>query len=159
MAWATARECHPSSRDEYLLLAVDEARGEALAREIENAWNAHDMKRFAACFAEDADFVNVRGVWMRGRDDIREKHAESHASRFKDSTMQLRLASFREIASDVGVMHVAWQLEGHDESGPAATTGTRRGIWSWTVRDRGGRLEIVSSHNTDILARPGTAAE
>ena len=38
----------------------------ALVSEVEQAWNAHDISRFAACFAEDADFVNVRGWWWRG---------------------------------------------------------------------------------------------
>ena len=132
---------------------MDEAKAQALVQEIEAAWNTHDMMRFAACFAEDADFVNVAGLWMRGRDEIEEKHAASHADRFKDSTMQMKLAALKEIARDVGVMHVTWQLEGHRESGPTRTTGTRRGIWSWTVRSRDRRLEIVSSHNTDALAQ------
>lgn len=65
--------------------------------------------------------------------------------------MQMRLAAFKEVGSGVGVMHVTWQLEGHGESGPSRTTDTRRGIWSWTIRDDNGRLEIVSSHNTDVL--------
>lgn len=134
---------------------MDETSCEALVQEVEAAWNTHDMKRFAACFAEDADFVNVGGVWMRGRDDIEEKHTTSHAGRFKNSTMQMRLAAFKRVGSGVGVMHVTWQLEGHGVSGPSRTTDTRRGIWSWTIRDRDGRLEIVSSHNTDIL-RPST---
>lgn len=109
------------------------------------------MKRFAACFAEDADFVNVAGAWVRGRDDIEAKHAASHADRFKNSTMQMQLAAFKQVGSGVGVMHVRWQLEGHGVSGPRRTTDTRRGIWSWTIRERDGRIEIVSSHNTDIL--------
>lgn len=137
-----------------VLVTVDEANGEALVREIEAAWNAHDMTRFAACFGEDADFVNVAGVWMRGRDAIEKKHAASHAARFKDSTMEMRLAAFKQIAPGVGVMHITWQLEGRAESGPRRTTETRRGVWSWTVRDHRAKLEIVSAHNTDILAPP-----
>jgi uncharacterized protein (TIGR02246 family) len=37
----------------------------ALVDEIEAAWNSHDMGRFAACFAADADFVNVAGAWWQ----------------------------------------------------------------------------------------------
>jgi uncharacterized protein (TIGR02246 family) len=123
----------------------------ALVDEIEAAWNSHDMGRFAACFAADADFVNVAGAWWRGREEIEERHAASHADRFKDSTMSLELAAFKEIVPEIGVMHVRWQLDGHGESGPRRTTETRRGIWSWTVRRHDGKLEIVSSHNTDVL--------
>ena len=133
---------------------MDETDVEALVQEVQGAWNTHDMKRFGACFSEDADFVNVAGRWIRGRDDIEAKHTASHADRFKNSVMQLQLAAFKQVGSGVGVMHVTWQLDGHGESGPRGTTDTRRGIWSWTIRDHDGRLEIVSSHNTDILARP-----
>ena len=124
----------------------------ALVSEIEAAWNSHDMSRFAASFAADADFVNVVGEWMRGRDQIENEHAAMHAGQFKDSTMRLELAASREIGPGVGVMHVRWWLDGHGPSGPTRTTAIRRGIWSWTVRDEGGKLEVVSSHNTDMLA-------
>ncbi len=130
----------------------------ALVDEIEAAWNSHDMSRFAACFAADADFVNVAGAWWHGRKEIEERHAASHAGRFKNSTMSLELAAFKEVGPEIGVMHVRWQLDGHGESGPRRTTETRRGIWSWTVSRHDGELEIVSSHNTDVLSpSPGSA--
>jgi hypothetical protein len=44
--------------------AVDETQVSALAAEVEAAWNVHDMARFAACFAADADFVNVTRPFM-----------------------------------------------------------------------------------------------
>ena len=133
---------------------MDEMDAVALVEEIELAWNSHDMRRFAACFAADADFVNVAGAWWRGRGEIEEKHAASHADHFKDSSMQMELAAFRQVAPGVGVVHVNWRLEGHGSSGPRQTVETRRGIWSWTVRGRGHQLEIVSSHNTDVLGPP-----
>ena len=140
----------------YRLLNMKEARVAGLVDEMQAAWNTHDMKRFAACFAADADFVNVAGAWWRGRDEIEEKHAASHAGRFKDSRMEMQLAAFRDIGAGIGIVHVMWQLEGHGESGPRRTIETRRGIWSWTVRERGEHFEIVSSQNTDILSsRPG----
>ena len=55
------------------MLIVEEAQVAALVDEIEAAWNTHDMNRFAACFAPDADFVNVAGAWWRGARRDREK--------------------------------------------------------------------------------------
>jgi uncharacterized protein (TIGR02246 family) len=138
--------------------AVNQKDAEALVTEIEAAWNSHDMARFAACFATDADFVNVAGAWWRGRKEIEEEHAARHADRFNNSRMQVRLASFREIGTGIGVMHVTWRLDGHAESGPRMTTDPRRGIWSWTVRRHDGQLEIVSSHNTDVIDALPTSA-
>ena len=137
---------------------MNQKAAEELVAEIEAAWNSHDMARFAACFAKDADFVNVVGAWWRGRKEIEEEHAARHADRFKNSRIQVRLASFREIAPSIAVLHVPWRLDGHAESGPSVTADTRRGIWSWTVRQHDGQLEIVSSHNTDVLgALPASA--
>lgn len=130
----------------------------ALVDEIEAAWNSHDMSRFAACFTADADFINVAGAWWRGREEIEERHAARHTDMFKNSTMRLELAAFKEVGPEIGVMHVRWQLDGHGESGPRQTTETRHGIWSWTVRRHDGTLEIVSSHNTDVLNPSPTSA-
>jgi uncharacterized protein (TIGR02246 family) len=130
----------------------------ALVDEIEAAWNSHDTGRFAACFAADADFVNVAGAWWRGREEIEERHAARHADMFKNSTMRLELAAFKEVGPEIGVVHVRWQLDGHGVSGPRRTTQTRRGIWSWTMRRHDGKLEIVSSHNTDVLTPSNASA-
>jgi uncharacterized protein (TIGR02246 family) len=125
-----------------------------LVTEVEQAWNAHDMSRFAAFFAEDADFVNVRGWWWRGRGEIEQKHALFHETIFSDSTMALELASVREVAPDVVVAHVKWRMVGHEVGGPEQTPEPRIGIWSWVIRDRDGGVEIVSSHNTDTMPVP-----
>jgi uncharacterized protein (TIGR02246 family) len=125
-----------------------------LVTEVEQAWNAHDMSRFAAFFAEDADFVNVRGWWWRGRGEIEQKHALFHETIFSDSTMALELASVREVAPDVVVAHVKWRMVGHEVGGPEQTPEPRIGIWSWVIRDRDGGVEIVSSHNTDTMPGP-----
>jgi SnoaL-like domain len=59
---------------EITVAVVNQKDADGLVREIEDAWNSHDMRRFAACFAADADFVNVVGAWWRGRAEIEEKH-------------------------------------------------------------------------------------
>src|SRR5213596_2396302 len=107
---------------------MNQVDASALVDEIRGAWNSHDMCRFAACFSADADFVNVTGAWWRGRDEIEEKHAAGHADMFKNSTMQLELAAFKEVGRGVGVMHVRWRLDGHGESGPRRATETRWGL-------------------------------
>jgi uncharacterized protein (TIGR02246 family) len=125
-----------------------------LVTEVEQAWNGHDMSRFAACFAEDADFVNVRGWWWHGRGEIEQKHALFHETIFSESTMALELASVRELAPGVVVAHVSWRMIGHEVGGPEQTPEPRMGIWSWVIRDRDGVVEIVTSHNTDTLPVP-----
>ncbi|MCP8999341.1 SgcJ/EcaC family oxidoreductase [Pseudarthrobacter sp. RMG13] len=46
-----------------------------IAEEFAAAWNAVDPEALAALFVEDADFVNVVGLWWTNRHQIRENHA------------------------------------------------------------------------------------
>jgi uncharacterized protein (TIGR02246 family) len=55
------------------------------------------MERFASVFAVDADFVNVRGWWWRGREEIQKNHATLHCTSFKESTMDLELSGSRRL--------------------------------------------------------------
>ena len=135
---------------------MDEQAVAALVGEVGQGWNTHDMTRFAACFAEDADFVNVRGWWWRGRENIERNHALFHETIFRNSTMELELAAAKEVGSGVVVAHVQWRMLGHEVGGPQQTSEPRVGIWSWVIRDRDGVLEVVSSHNTDTMEVPAT---
>lgn len=130
----------------------DTALTELLAA-VEEAWNTHDMKSFAAHFAEDADFINVRGWWWRGQ-EIERRRAALHETMFGESSMSLELASTRELCRGVVLAHVRWRMIGHEFGGPDKTSEPRTGIWSWVVRHRDGSAEIVSSHNTDTVEVP-----
>lgn len=138
---------------------VKEAAVGNLAVEIETAWNTHDMARFARCFGVDADFVNVGGMWWRGRPEIEERHAESHRGRFSRSRIELHVAATRTIAPGVAVAHIRWALVGHEPSGPRRTVEPRHGIWTWVLRDVDGRVEIVAGHNTDSFEPVATKKE
>ena len=48
-------------------------------------WNHHDMEAFGKLFAPDADFVNVGGSWLKGRQDIQMNHAFYHGTIPADS--------------------------------------------------------------------------
>jgi len=114
------------------------------------------MARFGACFTEDADFVNVRGWWWRGRPEIERNHALFHETIFSDSRITLELAAFRDLVPGVAVAHVSWRMVGHEVGGPQQTAEPRIGIWSWVIQDRDGNPEIVSSHNTDTMEIPAS---
>ena len=49
----------------------DSAALEHIVRRLESAWNAMDGPAFAAAFAAEADFVNIRGEHFRGKADRR----------------------------------------------------------------------------------------
>ncbi len=54
-----------------------------------DAWNRHDMADFASLFAPNAEFVNVVGLWWKGRAEIQRAHEFAHTTFFKHSRLTM----------------------------------------------------------------------
>jgi uncharacterized protein (TIGR02246 family) len=96
-------------------------------------WNSHDIKSFAALFAENADFVNVIGLWWRGRPEIQKAHEALHATRMRNSHLVATETAVRVLRPGVAVTHVRWELTG-DTGIDGVTLPPRQG--STVARDR-----------------------
>jgi uncharacterized protein (TIGR02246 family) len=81
--------------------AEDVAAARALVAAYEDAWNRHDMRALGALFADDAEWVNIVGMWWRDRAALTEAHAAYHATMFKDTPTRLDVGSVRALAPDV----------------------------------------------------------
>ena len=68
------------------LTPADRAALENVVRQLEAAWNAMDGSAFAAPFADDADFVTIRGEHFRGRPAIAAGHAAIFQTIYAGST-------------------------------------------------------------------------
>ena len=79
-----------------------DAAGE-IAASFAATWNRHDMDEFGRLFHEDASFVNVIGMHMRGRPEIQQAHTSVHAGPYRDSSLVLEVAEARELAPNVVV--------------------------------------------------------
>lgn len=127
-----------------------------------DAWNRHDMKAFGQLFAPDADFVNVQGVWWKGRAEIELHHAYSHGTiskseaatlnpqlrhygMFRHSTMAFQSITVRLIRPDLAIAHVSWRL-----TGDSRTTVARTGMLTFVLAPTNGRWLIVAAQNTEI---------
>ncbi len=60
----------------------DEALRQVLAS-YEAAWKMHDMRALAPLFRDDAVWVNVVGMYWRGKDAVVRAHAAFHETIFK----------------------------------------------------------------------------
>lgn len=129
---------------------TDIADAEDLPAEIAAAWNAGDASRFAALFADDADFVNVVGLWWEKRRAIEKAHAYGFERIFANARMTVERVKVRSLGSQVRVVHFRWAMEGQTapDGSPA---GRRTGIMSLVAQVTSGGLEIVSAQNTDII--------
>ena len=133
------------------LLQEDRAALEAIVHQLETAWNAGDGPAFAAPFAEDADFVNVRGDHMKGKTVIAEGHAGIFRSIYAGSVNSYTVEGARLLLPDVALVHVDALLK--VPQGPLA--GEHAACFSIVAIRNAGKWEIASFHNTMKAAPRG----
>ena len=126
------------------LTATDRAALEAIVRQLESAWNALDGEAFAAPFAVDADFVNIRAEHFRGRPAIAAGHKAIFSSIYAGSTVQMGVEAGRLLNVGVALMHVKSELT--VPAGPMA--GTHHACFSMVLTRTASGWEIAAFHNT-----------
>ena len=126
-----------------------------------DAWNDRDADRLALLFKEDAEFVNVTGLWWHDRDAIRRAHAYGFDTIFSESTITLLEKRVTQISGDptgpgpaACVVHAKMRLEGQTPVGEVERPGVRRTLFSFVVRRTEGTWVCLSAHNTDVV--PGS---
>jgi uncharacterized protein (TIGR02246 family) len=116
-------------------------------------WNRHDMNSFGGLFAEDAQFVNVIGLWWHSRAEIQKEHEALHATRMRTSHLVATESAVHILGPDVAVLLQRWQLTG-DTGIDGATLPMRRGVMTLVTVKAGGHWQIASAQNTDIVPLP-----
>ena len=121
-----------------------------IARHLEAGWNSGDGTAFAAPFEEDADFVNVRGDLLKGRDEIARGHDRIFAGIYRDSRVAYSVRQLRNLAHGVGLLHLDAEL--HVPAGPLA--GNHKALLSLLLRSGDDNWRIAALHNT-LVSQPG----
>jgi uncharacterized protein (TIGR02246 family) len=113
-------------------------------------WNRHDMVALAALFAADAEFVNVVGIWWRGRAEIQAAHELTHSNMFKSSRLRLLETQVRVPVEGIAIARSRWRLEGH--VGPdGSSLPPRTGVLLSVLQHKAGNWLIIDTQNTDII--------
>lgn len=121
---------------------------EDIAQRFATAWNSADADALASLFTEDADFVNVVGLWWSSRDRIRSAHEYGFRRIFGDSEMTLTRTTVRRLGEQIAVVHAAWNLTGQTPLGESDTA-PRSGVISFVVHQQNGEWLAVAAQNTD----------
>jgi uncharacterized protein (TIGR02246 family) len=109
-----------------------------------------DGSAFAAPFAAEADFVNIRGEHFRGRAAIAAGHAAILQTIYAGSTNHCTVEGARLLRPEVALVRVHSVLDA--PQGPLA--GRHRARFSLALTKEGGGWEIAALHNT-LEAAPG----
>ena len=91
---------------------ADEAAIRENVRQLESGWNTKSGELFAKPFAEDADYVVINGMYIKGRSVIATSHQRIFDTIFKDTTITLNVKQIRFLRTDVAVAHVNAHRDG-----------------------------------------------
>ena len=84
----------------------------AMVDALVKAWNVHDPRAFAACFAADADFTNVFGMAAKGRDAVEQFHAPIFETMFRESRLSATDTRTRFLRNEIAAVDVRWEMTG-----------------------------------------------
>ncbi|WP_146590679.1 SgcJ/EcaC family oxidoreductase [Puniceibacterium confluentis] len=114
------------------------------------AWHSRDGAAIGALFAEDADFVNVVGLWWRRRADISRAHDYALKSFFADTRLRVGAVSVRWLGADHAVVHSRLHLTGQ-RTPEGAGAKDRQTVMSFVLERRSTGWCAVSAQNTDVV--------
>jgi len=135
------------------LPAAEEAAVKAVGAAFVEDWNRHDIKSLGSLFADDAQFVNVIGLWWHGRAEIQKEHEALHATRMRTSHLVASETLVHLLGPDAAVLLMRWELTG-DTGTDGVTLSVRRGVMSLVTVRAGSNWRIASAQNTDIIRLP-----
>jgi uncharacterized protein (TIGR02246 family) len=127
--------------------AGDEAAIRENVKYLESGWNTKSAALFAKPFAEDADYVVINGMYLKGRPAIEAAHRRIFDTIFKETTIALTVKQIRYLRSDVAVVHVS----GHRDSPQKDLVSDAMITFVMTKEKQG--WTIAAFQNTEVVAR------
>ncbi|HVF42840.1 MAG TPA: SgcJ/EcaC family oxidoreductase [Pyrinomonadaceae bacterium] len=126
----------------------DDAALRENVRQMEAGWNSKSGAAFSKPFAEDADYVVINGMQIKGREAIAEGHQRIFDTVYKDSVLGLSVKQVRMLRADVAVVHVS----AHLKSSPAAGAQEGDAVITVVMTKEGGAWKIAAFQNTGVAA-------
>jgi len=130
----------------------DMAALQALPVTFQRCWNNHNMDSMGTMLAEDVDFINVAGTWLKGKTATVNDHKDSHSMMFKNSVLSTDSVNIRYVKSDLAIIHVGWGIMG-DLDPDGTPRSPRHGIFTWVAIKNKGRWLLLAVSNVNIRAK------
>ncbi len=118
---------------------------------MQAAWNHHDMRAFVGYMTEDVEWVNVVGMWWRGKAQVFKAHDTLHKTMFKDRDLHdAQMMTMRAIAPGVVVVTMVVPADAYTHPDGHVERANRNVLTETFVR-RDGRWLVAEGHNTVIV--------
>lgn len=114
------------------------------------AFNRHDAQGWAAPFVKNADFMNIFGLAVHGRDKIEDRFRMLFAGTLKHAHRTATIRHIRFIKPDVAVVDASWVLVGSRTANGRAHR-VRKGMFIWTMVKRDGHWKFANFYEFVIV--------
>jgi uncharacterized protein (TIGR02246 family) len=115
------------------------------------AWNQREPDALAALFDDDAEFVNVTGLWWHTREQIRKAHAYGLTRIFQHSVLTATDVRVKRLSDDIAVVHARMTLTGQSPVHAITAPRQRSNVMSFVVHRTTEGWRCASAHNTDVV--------
>lgn len=75
------------------------------------SWNLHNYDDLKNYTTENTDWVNVVGMWWKGRKESQYAHQVYHNTIFKTAICEKTSISIRFVAKNVAMAHLFWHFD------------------------------------------------
>ena len=117
---------------------------------MDDAWNRHDMTAFVSFAAEDVEWVNIVGMWWKGKEQVYTALDAFHKKMFKDRQVhEPQSTQLRLIAPNCVAVNFIQTIDGFTSpSGRVQAAG--RSVLTEVFVKRNGKWLLVQAQNTTI---------
>ena len=131
--------------------AADKAAIRANVEQMVKGWNAKNGADFAKPFAEDADYVVINGMQIKGREVIAKSHQNIFDTFYKNTNIELFVQQIRFLRPDVAVVHVTGAAKTPQADSSQRVSNARI---TMVITRPGNKWEIAAFQNTEIQPQP-----
>lgn len=126
-------------------------RPEHVPRVFVEAWNRRDAAKIGALFDQDAEFINVTGLWWHNRQDIEKAHDYGLRTIFSHSTLSILRIKVKYLSESIAVLQAKMRLRGQTPVAGVEQPAARTNIFTFVVHRQQGQWYCASAHNTDVV--------
>jgi len=129
----------------------DETQIRVALKGMDDAWNRHDMTAFVSYMADDVEWVNVVGMWWKGKAQVYQAHEAFHRTIFKNRQIhEPESTELKLVAPDCVLVTMIAKADGFTTpSGHVEPPG--RSVLTEVFVKRDGKWLVVQGHNTTIV--------
>jgi len=121
----------------------------AIHKDQETAWNKHDMAAYTKAFRDDAEGINIVGMYWRGKAAILKHLVNYHKTIFKDLEEKLEEVEVHQIADGHAIAVSIWKVGAFKAPNGVVVPASRRRGTLVLAKGADG-WKVVHFHNTTI---------